>query len=132
MAVAATRRLGLEQARLLERLACSAHAEHGQQDEHYGNHQEDEEHERSGACQHLPEGTDLSRYSRELLHAIADEINNRPRNGLGLRSPLVVYRELLINSPPHSTFAHLTPECCTSPLNPPPIINETLDCRQAP
>ena len=33
--------------------------------------------------QYLPKGTDLSIYSQEQLDAIADEINNRPRKGLG-------------------------------------------------
>jgi IS30 family transposase len=56
--------------------------------------------------QYLPKGTDLSVYSQEQLDAIADQINNRPRKGLGVRSPLAVYRELLLNSPPHSTLVH--------------------------
>ena len=56
--------------------------------------------------QYLPKGTDLSSYSQEQLDAIADEINNRPRKGLGVRSPLVVYRELLLNSSQHSTLIH--------------------------
>ena len=56
--------------------------------------------------QYLPKGTDLSIYSQEQLDAIADEINNRPRKGLGVRSPLAVYRELLLNSPQHSTLIH--------------------------
>ena len=56
--------------------------------------------------QYLPKGTDLSIYSEEQLDAIADEINNRPRKGLGVRSPLAVYRELLVNSPQHSTLIH--------------------------
>ena len=56
--------------------------------------------------QYLPKGTDLSIYSQEQLDAIADEINNRPRKGLGIRSPLAVYRELLINNPQHSTLIH--------------------------
>jgi len=56
--------------------------------------------------QYLPKGTDLSVYSQEELDAIADEINNRPRKGLGVRSPLSVYRELLLNSPQHSTLIH--------------------------
>jgi IS30 family transposase len=56
--------------------------------------------------QYLPKGTDLSSYSQEQLDAIADEINARPRKGLGVRSPLAVYRELLINSPQHSTLIH--------------------------
>jgi IS30 family transposase len=33
---------------------------------------------------YLPKGTDLSVYSQEQLDAIADEINNRPRKGLGV------------------------------------------------
>lgn len=56
--------------------------------------------------QHLPEGTDLVGYSQEELDAIADEINNRPMKGLGVRSPLAVYTELLLNSPQHSTLTH--------------------------
>jgi len=52
-----------------------------------------------GAVQYLPKGTDLSVYSQEHLDAIADQINGRPRKALGVRSPLAVYRELLINSP---------------------------------
>jgi IS30 family transposase len=56
--------------------------------------------------QYLPKGTDLSVYSQEHLDAIADQINGRPRKGLGVRSPLAVYRELLINSPQHSTQIH--------------------------
>lgn len=56
--------------------------------------------------QYLPKGTDLSGYSQEQLDAIADQINNRPRKGLGVRSPLAVYRELLLNSPQHSSLVH--------------------------
>jgi transposase, IS30 family len=37
--------------------------------------------------QYLPKGTDLSGYSQEQLDAIADQINNRPRKGLSVRSP---------------------------------------------
>ena len=51
--------------------------------------------------QYLPKGADVSSYSQEQLDAIADEINNRPRKGLGVLSPLAVYRELLINNPQH-------------------------------
>jgi IS30 family transposase len=56
--------------------------------------------------QYLPKGTNLAGYSQEQLDAIADEINNRPRKGLGVRSPLAVYTELLLNSPQHSTLTH--------------------------
>ena len=56
--------------------------------------------------QYLPKGTDLSVYRQAQLDANADEINTRPRKGRGGRSPLAVYRELLINSPQHSTLMH--------------------------
>ena len=56
--------------------------------------------------QYLPKGNDLSVYSQEQFDAIADEINNRPRKGLGVRSPLTVYRELLINSSEQYTLIH--------------------------
>ena len=45
-------------------------------------------------------------YVNHTLDAIADEINNRPRKGLGVRSPMSVYRELLLNSQQHSTLIH--------------------------
>jgi IS30 family transposase len=48
----------------------------------------------------------LSVYSQEEQDAIADEINNRPRKGLGVRSPLSFYRELLANSQQHSTIIY--------------------------
>jgi IS30 family transposase len=56
--------------------------------------------------QYLPKGTDLSDYRQEQLDTIADEINNRPRKELGVRSPLAVYRELLLNSSQQSTLIH--------------------------
>ena len=56
--------------------------------------------------QYLPKCTDLSVYNQEELDAIADEINNRPRKGLRLRSPLSVYRELLANSQQHAMLIH--------------------------
>jgi IS30 family transposase len=56
--------------------------------------------------QHLPKGTDLTGYNQEKLDAIANEINNRPRKGLGVRCPLAVYRELLLNSYQQSTLIH--------------------------
>ena len=56
--------------------------------------------------QYLPKGADLSIYSQAQLDEIADEINNRPRKGLGVLSSLAVYRELLINNPQHSTLVH--------------------------
>ena len=56
--------------------------------------------------QYLPKGVDLSVYSQAELDAIADEINGRPRKGLGVRTPLAVYRDLLITSSQHSTAIH--------------------------
>ncbi|MEI8292200.1 MAG: IS30 family transposase [Verrucomicrobiota bacterium] len=56
--------------------------------------------------QYLPKGTDLSGYTQQQLDAIADEINARPRKGLGVRCPLAVYRELLLNSTQQSTLVH--------------------------
>ena len=38
--------------------------------------------------QYLHKDTDLSVYSQQELASIADEINNRPRKGLGVGSPL--------------------------------------------
>ena len=51
---------------------------------------------------------ELSIYSRERLDAIADQINNRPGKGLGVRSPLAAYTELIRNSPLYSTLMHDT------------------------
>jgi transposase, IS30 family len=56
--------------------------------------------------QYLPKGTDLLGYTQEQLDAIADELNDRPRKGLGVRSTSAVYRELLLNSPHSSTLIH--------------------------
>lgn len=56
--------------------------------------------------QYLPKGTDLSGYTQDQLDAIVDQINNRPRKTLGVRSPLAVYREFLMNSPQHSELIH--------------------------
>jgi transposase, IS30 family len=56
--------------------------------------------------QYLPKRTDLSVNSQEQLVAIADEISERRRIGLGVRSPMAAYRELLINSPQHSTLIY--------------------------
>ena len=61
--------------------------------------------------QYLPKGTDLSVYSQAQLDAIADQINNRPRKGLGVRTPLAVYRQLLPSCPPsvHRLFPSPAP-----------------------
>ena len=54
--------------------------------------------------QYLTNGTNLSVHSQEQLDARADEINERPRIGLDVRSHLAVYRDLLINSPQPSSI----------------------------
>lgn len=56
--------------------------------------------------QYLPKGTDLSGYTQQQLDEIADQINARPRKGLGVRCPLAVYRELLLNSSQQSNLIH--------------------------
>lgn len=56
--------------------------------------------------QYLPKDTDLSVYSQVELDAIADEINNHPRKGLGVHAQLSVYRGLLANSQQHSIYIH--------------------------
>ena len=56
--------------------------------------------------QYLPKGIDLSVHSQKQLDAVADEINGRPRKVLGVRSPLAVCRELLLNRSQPSTLVH--------------------------
>jgi IS30 family transposase len=55
--------------------------------------------------QYLPKGTDLSGYTQQQLHAVADQINARPRKGLGVRCPLAIYRELLLLIRPHEVLS---------------------------
>lgn len=45
--------------------------------------------------QFLPKGTDLSIYSQEQLDAIADLMNNRPRQTLDWRSPYQAFRQFM-------------------------------------
>ena len=52
------------------------------------------------------QGPDLIGCIQEQPDAIADEINNRPRNVLGVRSPLAVVREQLLNNPKNVTFIY--------------------------
>ena len=52
--------------------------------------------------QFLPKGTDLSGYSQEQLDAIADLMNNRPRQTLGWCSPIEAFRDKLNNYHPAS------------------------------
>jgi transposase, IS30 family len=48
--------------------------------------------------QYLPKGTDLSIYTQEELDAIADSLNNRPRQTLGWDTPLQVFARTLANA----------------------------------
>jgi IS30 family transposase len=56
--------------------------------------------------QYLPKDTDLSGYPQQQLDAIADQINTRPRKGLGVHCPFAIYRELLLNSLQQSNLIH--------------------------
>jgi hypothetical protein len=55
--------------------------------------------------QYLPKGTDLSVHSQAQLDAIADQINNRPRDIYGFYQPISVYQAMLEKvSQPHSSI----------------------------
>jgi len=45
--------------------------------------------------QYFPKGTDLSRWTREELHAVVATLNSRPRKSLGWRTPAEVYQDQL-------------------------------------
>jgi IS30 family transposase len=55
--------------------------------------------------QHFP-SWDFSICGKTSLKAMAEDINGRPRKGLGVRSLLAVCPELLVNKPQHSTLVH--------------------------
>ena len=48
--------------------------------------------------QYFPKGTDLSSYSQAELDAVADELNNRPRETLGWRKPTEVLNKFLVEA----------------------------------
>ncbi|HEU0087931.1 MAG TPA: IS30 family transposase [Pseudonocardiaceae bacterium] len=48
--------------------------------------------------QYFPKGTDLSGYTQAELDAVADELNNRPRQTLGWRKPTEVFNKLLVEA----------------------------------
>jgi len=45
--------------------------------------------------QYLPKGTDLNNVTRRQLHAVAIEMNGRPRKVLSWRTPAEVYYDLV-------------------------------------
>ena len=57
--------------------------------------------------QYFPKGTDLSRHSATHLAGVADELNDRPRQTLGWKSPAQRMRQLL--SDPSTTGVATTP-----------------------
>ena len=50
-------------------------------------------------CQYFPKGTDLAKYSRDDLDAVALALNSRPRKTLGWRTPAEVFEKLLTCAP---------------------------------
>ena len=54
--------------------------------------------------QYFPKGTDLSVYPAEILTAVADELNRRPRKTLNWKSPAQALAELL-SRPDETTVA---------------------------
>jgi transposase, IS30 family len=48
--------------------------------------------------QYFPKGTDLSAYSQAQLDAVADELNNRPRQTLGWLKPTEVFNKFLVET----------------------------------
>ncbi len=55
---------------------------------------------------YLPKGTDLSVYTQEELDAIADSMNNRPRQTLGWDTPLQTYSRMLAAAQPQAAGVH--------------------------
>ena len=46
----------------------------------------------------LPQGTDLSGYTQAELDAVADELNNRPRQTLNWKKPTEVLNKFLVEA----------------------------------
>ncbi|EME54117.1 integrase [Amycolatopsis decaplanina DSM 44594] len=47
--------------------------------------------------QYFPKGTDLSGYSQDELDAVADELNDRPRQTLGWLKPIEAFSKVLLD-----------------------------------
>ena len=60
--------------------------------------------------QYFPKGTDLSRWSRDEIEAVAAALNSRPRKTLGWKTPAEALNEHLLLAP--------TSRCCDDRLNP--------------
>jgi hypothetical protein len=52
----------------------------------------------TGSCQYFPKGTDLSSYTQSELDAVADELNNRPRQTLNWKKPTEVLNKFLVET----------------------------------
>ena len=48
--------------------------------------------------QYFPKGTDLSGYAQAELDAVADELNNRPRQTLNWKKPTEVFNQFLVEA----------------------------------
>jgi IS30 family transposase len=55
--------------------------------------------------QYFPKGTDLARYNRRKVQAVADALNNRPGKTLGWKTPTEVLAEQLHSSSRHGVAA---------------------------
>ena len=59
--------------------------------------------------QYFPKGTDLARYERRDVQAVADTLNSRPRKTLGWRTPAEVLADQLHSSSRHRVATRLNP-----------------------
>jgi IS30 family transposase len=47
--------------------------------------------------QYFPKGTDLSRWTAEVIEAVATTLNNRPRKTLGWKTPAEAFNDELLS-----------------------------------
>jgi hypothetical protein len=74
--------------------------------------------------QYFPKGTDLARYTREELDAVAAELNSRPRKTLGWETPAERLAKLLATAS-RSTRVATTPGIRHTRVGPPPPPGQT-------